>query len=656
MGVSRMCNAFLTELFEIERSTHLRTMASTAQLFARGEVSRESIDSMLRAAHSLKGAARLVSDKIVEETCHTIESTIKEIDDSNPIHPDTIQRITSAIEKMGGKVLLATATATAELKPSAECSTLHITVRMISELIQLSSELAVVTRRVDQALQTTHSKAARRQEIESTVLEDAQRCSLLATQLQKASYRMRLAPINEITASLATLCNSFSVQTSKSVHVSTVNGGTLIDRDLLAKIEPCLIQLLKNAIDHGIEPAHERESLGKRASGQIHVIAKQFGTVVEVEFRDDGRGIDVERARSVVAQRGLHPVASCHELSDEEVLAFLFLPGFSTRETLTELSGRGIGLDIVKETLSAMGGDVWITNRPGYGTSFHLRIPSQIASFRALLFDCGETTVGLPLAFVDRILKLDSQPELLAGRPIVVVENTIIHLVAGSSTLRLNEPVNPLRGSETIIIVNNGTQRVGLICDAVRGEEEVVVHKLDERFSREPRILGTSLCSGSRLATILDAESLLGEQSPLAAHLTESADSDNSALPTYSVLIVDDSMTVRELERQLLLQAGFQCEVACDGLDGAEIAHSGKFDLIVTDIDMPRMNGFELVEKLRSSAKHRNTPILVVSYKDRDVDRQMALQTGANAYLSKGSFKDDTFVTMVKSLLNGGQS
>lgn len=651
-----MCSASLIELFEIERSRHLRSMVVAAQNFSRGGFSQETIDSMLRAAHSLKGAARLVDDKVVEQTCHEIESILNDIDHSSTVSTEIIQRITAALERMGGKILLATAAATSASSEYSESGTLHITVRMISEMIQLSSELAVVSRRVDQSLQAFQGRTAKQQEIESTLLDDAQRCSLLATQLQKASYRMRLAPLNEITTSLAGLSASFSEQTSKSVKILTVNGGTLIDRDLLVKIEPCLIQLLKNAIDHGIEPAHERERSGKNPCGQINVIAKQFGTVVEIEFRDDGSGINIEHVRSVVAQRGLHPLASCHELSDEEVLAFLFLPGFSTRETVSALSGRGIGLDIVKETLSAIGGDVWITNRSGHGTSFHLRIPSQIASFRALLFECGEATVGLPLAFVDRIVRLESQPELLAGRPILIIENSTVPLIAGTSALRLCEQSKPLKGTEMIVVINSGTQRVGLICDNVRGEEEVVVHKLDERFCGESRILGTSLCTGNRLATILDAEKLLGEHSLYDDHVTATPDSDESISPTHSVLIVDDSVTVRELERQLILQAGLKCEVACDGLDGAELANRSEFDLIITDIDMPRVNGFELVERLRSSPKHANTPILVVSYKDRDVDRQMALHVGANAYLSKGSFKDETFITMVKSLLNGGTS
>lgn len=651
-----MSSLSLHELFEIERETHLKTLVNDLHSLSSAGCEKATLQRMLRAAHSLKGAARLIQHEEVERKAHALEEILKRIDAVEGLGQADLRDIIGFIEGLGGREALAGALPEIEpAKGEFTGNTLHITSKHISELIHLSSELAVITKRVDGALQQSNGHLRRNMNISESLFNDVERCNVVAATIQKMAYRMRLAPLSETTSSFPVMTQSMAGQLGKSVRLEVINGNTLIDRDLLRQLEPCLIQLLKNSVDHALEIPEEREKAGKHRHGKITLIAKQFGTVVELEFKDDGKGIDTEQVRSKVVAKGFHGQEAAAALTKEELLEFLFLPGFSTRDQVSELSGRGIGLDIVKATLTALGGNVTISTTLGAGTSFHLRIPSQIASFRALTFRCGEAIVGLPLAFIERVLEPSVAMKEVCGRLTIEYGDEIVPLIDAAKALRLKEKAPTASQPCPVIVLSASGKSVALAVDSICGEQEVVVHQLDARFMSERRILGVADGGGDQLITIVNAEQFLGGSFEQFTSVTASVNDDAPSGPEKRILIVDDSLTVRELERQLLTQAGFVCDVATDGLDGLEKVSCGQYSLIITDIDMPRLNGFELVEKLRGDEGLSKLPILVVSYKDRPEDRSRALALGADGYLSKGSFKDDSFIKAVCELIPEGE-
>ena len=641
----------LADLFVIEQRTQLTALITDLSTLNTTPPSAELLSRMFRAAHSLKGAARLVNNQGVEEVSHALEEELKALIAGTEVSRAQLEALVALIESLGGKTELAAKFAVEHPTPSsAESDLLHISSSHAAEMIHLASELAVITKRLDSAT-ALGSVDAKTSDIGAISIE-LQRAAALAQSLKHLCYRLRLTPFAEAARSFPTVVTSIAESLGKDVAIRVVNAATLIDRDMLRQIEPCFIQLLKNSIDHGIEAPAVRLAAGKPKQGAITVTARQLGTTVEFLFTDDGAGIDLQSLREAVVARGHHDRATAAALSEEELLEFLFLPGFSTKEQVTHLSGRGIGLDIVRATLKSLGGDAVVRSAHSTGTTFLLRIPSRIASFRALLFRCGSTTVGVPLSFVERIVsESDATLHEISGKAYVEMEQQQIPLVDGSTALRL--PKSPSTGQKerAVVVLGASGKRLALAVDQLLGEQEVVIQPLDRRFESVTTILGVASIGDASIVTILSPEALLQESVERLSRPLAANSSTVRQAKRRTVLVVDDSLTVRELQRRLLTQAGMGCEIAVDGVDGFEKAMSGEYDLIITDIDMPRMNGFELIERLLQQPSHQNTPILVVSYKEREAERSKSLLLGAKGFLSKGSFRDDTFIQTVQQLI-----
>jgi two-component system sensor histidine kinase and response regulator WspE len=368
------------------------------------------------------------------------------------------------------------------------------------------------------------------------------------------------------------------------------------------------------------------------------------------------------------------------------LLEFLFLPGFSTAQKVTEYSGRGVGLDVVQTTAREIGGVARIHTELGKGTVFELDLPITLSVIRALLVDvCGET-LAFPLARIDRVV----QPEraaitAVAGRMQFILEDadaahglthgltqgstqgsltraasvtTSIGIVEAARVLQLGEPRTDVDRAN-IVVLGSGDERYGFAVDGLVGEEDLVVRALDERLGKVAHLSASAVRENGEPVLIVDTEDII--QSVRMA-LNEGRlrgarpAIENSARRMRRALVVDDSATVREVERQLLLRMGFAVETAVDGLDGWHQLRDGLFDLVISDIDMPRMNGIEFVRTLRADPRFTSIPVIVVSYKDREEDRRAGLEAGATAYLTKGAFQDSTFADTVRDILGSDLS
>lgn len=503
-----------------------------------------------------------------------------------------------------------------------------------------------------------HGLAAGRTAIQQVLadLEAFERAGIdLAGRTHDAVLDVRMRPFAEGVQAFPRAVRDLARSLGKEIRLEIEGARTRVDRDVLEQLEAPLSHLIRNAADHGIEPPQVRIAAGKPAEGTIVLEARHGAGMLHVSVRDDGGGIDLERLRRMVVARGLVPADVAPRLSEGELVDFLFLPGFSMREAVTEVSGRGVGLDAVQTMLRAVRGRVRVTSRPGQGTHFHLQLPLTLSVLRALIVEIDREPYALPIAALERVLRVPrSAITETEGRQHFDLDGRRVGLVAARQIFGTDEA----GGDDTelpVAVVGEAPDLYGLVVDRFVGEREVVVRRLDRRLGKVPNILAGTVLDDGMPALIIDAADLIRAMERLATsgqvHRIAGERGDATAARRKRILVVDDSLTVRELERKLLDQQGYEVVVAVDGMDGWHAVRASAFDLVVTDIDMPRMDGIELVRLIRGDTALKALPLLIVSYKDREEDRRRGLDAGADYYLAKGSFHDEALVAAVFDLI-----
>jgi two-component system sensor histidine kinase and response regulator WspE len=380
--------------------------------------------------------------------------------------------------------------------------------------------------------------------------------------------------------------------------------------------------------------------------------------MLQLRLSDDGRGIDVEQLRAKAVARGLVAEAVAAQLGEHELLEFLFLPGFSTKEQVSEISGRGVGLDVVQSMVKGVGGNVRVVTERGVRTIFTLQLPITMSVIRALLVRIAGEPYAFPLTRIDHILPVPQDAiRTLEGRQYFDHEGTAIGLVQAGQVLELSGP--PPADPMPVVVVSDRGQQFGMIVDAFLGERDLEVRPLDPRLGKVPDVSSASLLENGDPVLIVDVEDLVRNiDNLLTGRRLSRVEFDKLAeetRPKKRILVVDDSITVRELERQLLHSRGYAVDVAVDGMDGWNAVRSTPYDLVVTDVDMPRMDGIGLVSLIKADPVRREIPVVIVSYKDREEDRLRGLDAGANRYLTKSSFHDETFVDTIIDLIGEPQ-
>lgn len=484
------------------------------------------------------------------------------------------------------------------------------------------------------------------------------RSTNLAQRLYHEALACRMRPFADGIRAFPRMVRDVGHSLGKQVRLEIVGEATQVDRDILEKLDAPLGHLLRNAIDHGIEPVNERLTAGKPAEGAITLEARHSAGMLQIIVADDGRGIDLDLLRQAVIERNHTNNETAQKLTDAELLAFLFLPGFTMRDTVTQISGRGVGLDVVQNMVKQVRGTVRVSPQQGQGTRFQMLLPLTLSVVRALLADIGGEPYAFPLAYIVRTLMLPrEQIELIEGRQHFNLDGRSIGLV--NAYQLLGGGALKLAGNELpVIIVADGGNTYGLVADRFLGERALVVQPLDARFGKVQDIAAGALMEDGSPVLIVDVEDLVRsvEKLLLTGHLSQVQYSVTTDRKRKRVLVVDDSLTVRELERKLLVHAGYEVEVAVDGMDGWNAARTGHFDLMVTDIDMPRMDGIELVTLVKKDPNLMYLPVMIVSYKDREEDRRRGLEAGADYYLTKGSFHDEALLHAVVDMIGEAEA
>ncbi|MBM4228356.1 MAG: hybrid sensor histidine kinase/response regulator [Gammaproteobacteria bacterium] len=482
----------------------------------------------------------------------------------------------------------------------------------------------------------------------------AQRMDDNAERLFREVLMSRMRPFEEGVADLSRMVRDLARQLGKKVRFQIRGKDTRVDRDILDKLKAPLTHIVRNALDHGLELPADRVAQGKPEEATITVTASHRAGMLALTVQDDGRGINPESLRKRIVERGLSDPETAAVLSTAELYDFLFLPGFSTAAAVTEVSGRGVGLDVVLSTVQEVSGTIRVDSEIGKGTSFQLQLPVTRSVLRALLVQIDGEPYAFPLARLDQSLRISRRDvQVLDNRSFLIHNGENVGLV--SARQLLGRPAAEGDEDIAVVFVSDRDGRYGVVVDDFLGERTIVVHPLDRRLGKIRNISAASVMEDGSPLLIFDIDDLVrSADAVISRDRAVRAVTAAGAVATDTrkrILVVDDSLTVRELERRLLESRGYRVDVAVNGMDGWNAVRAGHYDLVVSDVDMPRMNGIQLVGLIKGDAGLASTPVVIVSYKDRPEDHALGLEAGADYYLAKSSFQDETLVRVVEDLI-----
>jgi two-component system chemotaxis sensor kinase CheA len=467
--------------------------------------------------------------------------------------------------------------------------------------------------------------------------------------LARGVREVRMLPFAHACDGLDRVVRDLGKAGGKEVALQVHGGDVELDRPVLQVLRESLVHLVRNAVDHGIETPDERRASGKPATGLISVSASVQGGGVEVSVNDDGAGIDATALRTEAARLGV----ALPEDPDEAPFDLLFTPGFSTSPVVTDRSGRGVGLDAVRTDVERMGGSVAVTSRPGAGTDLTLRIPLTLSTVRVLLVALGEEVMGLPTLGLTRLVGLSSEDMVqVEGRPMLLLGDRLAPVVSLAYPLGLSDNGDPDVASSNGVVVEAGSSQVVLLVDGLVGEREVVMKSLGPRLEGVPVALGGTILPSGRVSVILNAGACVRLALSVPSARVNDIAPDRIESPSRKrILLAEDTFTTRALERSILEAAGYEVLAAVDGAEAWHLLNQHGADLVVSDVNMPRMDGFELCGAIRRSAPWQDLPVVLVTSLDSDEDRRRGVEAGADAYVVKSDFEQPVLLETVERLL-----
>ena len=482
---------------------------------------------------------------------------------------------------------------------------------------------------------------------------DTMRLSLIVDALQEEIKRVRMLPLATITTTFSRMVRDLAREEKKEI-ILTINGGeTELDKRVLEQIKDPLIHLLRNAVDHGLEPPAERKRAGKPSAGHILLTASQQGNNVVITVGDDGRGLDLQAIQQSAARKGVLNLAEAEKLSKTETINLIFNSGLSTSKIITDISGRGVGLDVVRQKVEALQGTLAVDFEPGQSTTFTLTLPLTLASSRALLIQVGEQMLALPLTTVERMVHLDpSEITKLGGKEGMRYKGQPIALAWLADLLEL--PRSSEQTQLTIVIIGAAEKRMGLIVDQLVGEQEMVMKSLGKQLAKVKGIAGATILGSGQVVLVLHPADLikLAEQTPTARPALAQPNGNHTLDKRKTILVVDDSITTRTLEKNILETAGYEVKLATNGEAAlGMLASEGIPDLVVTDVKMPRLDGFGLTRRIKQEGRFADIPVILVTSLDSPADKARGIEVGADAYIVKSNFDQGNLLETIEQLV-----
>ena len=724
----------LTETFHTEAEEHLKALNDGLLVLEKGlpeEQSTPLINSIFREAHSLKGAARAVNQRTIQEICQALEDVlavwtegklqpstslfdslhatvdaIRKALSSNPIIGE-IQPLIVRLEAFAkesnanpGKTLEAVAPQieqmmqreAPEAKPEGgRDKTIRVSVSKLDRVFQETEEMLMIKlasqqqsnqiknlltdlrdkerelirihRKCDTIEQARQALSQERQTIKTCIeavaalSKDSQRNahmvgSLVDTLLEDIKTVL-MQPISTLFDSFPRMVRDIARDLRKEVQFESQGREIEVDRRILEEMKDAIIHLIRNAIDHGIETPEKRAEQGKPRMGTIKILATESGGGnVEIVISDDGRGFDIEKLKSAALKRSRISSKEAAEMSREEALQLAFFTGVSTSPIITDLSGRGVGLSIVTEKTDKLGGRVYVESEEGKGTAFRFVLPLTLATFRGLHVTVASQDFIVPTHNVKRVLRIKrDEIKTIENYETISVDSHPHAFVDLATLLKITRRKVPQSPMLFALIIKSEDKTIAFGVDAVHREYEVLVKELGKQCVRVKNVMAATIMEWGNVIPILNPVDLVRSAVKESLPQKTSTQAQEGKARKKVVLIVEDSITTRLLLKNIMESAGYEVKTASDGLEGLEILQAQKVDLLLTDVEMPRMDGFSLTEQVRSMEALKDLPIIICTTRGSNEDRERGIELGANAYLDKSNFTQPGLLSVAQKLL-----
>jgi two-component system chemotaxis sensor kinase CheA len=680
--------------FRVEARELLEGLGRGVLELEKGAWDKDLIAKLLRLAHPLKGAARVVKLGDVAEQAHAFEEALAPYRrHSGPVPGAQADTLLRFLDTMGERIRTIDASPAAASPSAARrdggdepLDTVRIEVREMDDLLEgvteatvqvnaLRRDGAAMERMVRLSSLLVDQLSARRTGDSSagapigggvkvlSLAEDLRR-SLQAVQrsvsvgvahvtselgqVRDAANRLRLIPASSLFVALERVSRDAALSLEKAVVFHASGGDTRLDAHVLLELRGALVQLVRNAVAHGIESREERALAGKPAAGSVELTVERRGGKVLFHCRDDGRGIDVVALRRAVASRGLRSASDAQALDLQGVFKVILEGGVTTTRTVTEVSGRGVGLDVVREAAARLKGDVSVQSEPGRGTDVELCVPVSLLSLAVLQFDVAGSSASLPLDSVCRTMRVADADIARSGNgDSVIYEGNVIPFVPLAKALHPSAPSAAPARFHFTVVVRSGSSLAAVGVDRLRGTANVVVRSLPPDVDVGPIVSGASLDAEGNPQLVLDPGGIVAASRVAASQRVHA----EVVVPRRPVLVVDDSLTTRMLEQSILESAGYEVHVAGSAEEALAKAAEQPYGLFIVDVEMPGMNGFEFVARTRADPALRAIPAVLLTSRESDEDKRRGREAGARAYIVKGEFDQGALLQTIRGLV-----
>lgn len=487
------------------------------------------------------------------------------------------------------------------------------------------------------------------------LLQDNLHLTALSDQLQDDVSLLRMMPFGTIVGAFQRMVRDLARDTHKSIHLEVSGHHVEVDKTVLDALKDPLLHLLRNAVDHGIEKPADREKIGKAPTGRIEVTIEQRGSEIIICVIDDGHGMDSKTIRRKAIAKGVIDEASAANLSDEEARLLIFHSGFSTMDEVTALSGRGLGMDIVRERVESLRGRVSVQSELGVGTTVTLNVPVSLTRIRCILLQLGDEQYAVPSIMISRMETFRRDTVYTTeGRSFINIKNHPLPLVTLADILDAPSQTDDDSEWVNVVVLQAADRSAAFEVDALSSELELVLKPLGPELVNTPYIAGASLLGSGEVVIVLDANDLVRKASGaiLPRRRTQFIQTTTTAaVQALRVLVVDDSITTRTLEKNILETAGFDVYVAIDGLEAWSLLADVEIDVVISDVEMPNMNGLELTQKIKGNSQTRHLPVVLLTSLAKPEQREAGLRAGADAYLVKSRFDQGELLETIQSVL-----
>ena len=483
--------------------------------------------------------------------------------------------------------------------------------------------------------------------------EDMARLENVVGELEEAIRAVRLLPLSTLFSQFPRSVRDLAKAQNKRVELQLQGAETLADKRVLEELKDPLMHMVRNAVDHGIEAPITRIERGKTPEATLTLRGSQTATHIVIELEDDGRGLDAKAIGASALSKGLLSADELEAMSPRQIQDLIFSPGFSTAAQLTDVSGRGVGLDVVRENVARLRGTIEVESTPGRGCIFRLVLPLTLATTRVLLVRVGAQTFALPIERVSRVFLLEREATFaLQSRPTFALDGEPIPVASLANLLQIAPDETTETGAQPCVVTSEGNERLGLCVDAVVEEQEIILKPLSSSLAHLKHIAGATILETGDVCLLLSPAELsalaTGQSATRAPQLAP-----NGAKPARpkALLLAEDSIVTRTQEKRILEGAGYTVVTAVDGLDGWQKLSNGEFDGVISDVEMPHLNGFDLTARIRSHPQYDELPIVLVTSLASDNDRRRGLEVGANAYIAKGEFDQKVLLETLEMLV-----